>query len=204
MQTIDQLIQDSCLRHASKTSMQSKARGQWKELSYTKLWDSVEKLAAGLHNVGIKKESHIALLGPSSPRWVAAYLSVLRAGCIAVPVDKELKATELRHILDDGDAEAVFVGQTQFETLLEIIDDLPKLKKIILLDIPLSDITDRNDIGGVLEKLSNLWHSLINDIEIPIEKRQQIETAAIEAHALLTNEEAPEIEKRNATSCPKH
>ncbi len=196
MQTIDQLIQDSCLRHAGKTSMQSKNRGQWKELSYTKLWDTVEKLAAGLHDLGIKKESHVALLGSSSPRWVASYLSILRAGCIAVPVDKELKATELRQILDDGDAEAVFVGQTQFETLLEIIDDLPKLKKIILLDVPLSDIIDQNDAGGVLEKLSDLWINLINDIEIPAEKRQQIEAAAIEAHALLTNQEAPEKENK--------
>lgn len=195
MQTIDQLIQDSCLRHSSKTSMQSKNRGQWRELSYARLWDTVEKLASGLHNLGIQKQGHVALLGPSSPRWVVAYLSILRAGCIAVPVDKELKATELRQILDDADAEAVFVGQTQFETLLDIIDDLPKLKKIILIDIPLSDIADRNDVAGVLEKLSNLWHSLINDLDIPNEKRQQIEATAIKAHALLSKEEKPEKKK---------
>jgi long-chain acyl-CoA synthetase len=198
VQTIDQFIQDSCLRHSSSIALQSKNRGQWKSLTYTKLWNSVEKLAAGLQNLGIHKQAHIALLGPSSPRWVAAYLSILRAGCVAVPIDKELKATELRQILDDSDAEAVFVGQPQFEILLEIIDNLPKLKKIILIDIPLSDVTDRSDIAGVLENLSNLWSNLLKDIDIPAEKRQSIEAAANEAYALLAHTEEPEGDKKNS------
>lgn len=196
MQTIDQLIQNSCLEHPDKVAMQSKTRGQWKGLSYAKLWESVEKLASGLHNLGIERQSHVALLGPSSPRWVAAYLSILRVGGVAVPIDKELKATELRQILDDSDAEAVFVGQPQFETLLEIIDDLPQLKKIILIDIPLSDVADRSDIAGILEKLSTLWSSLVNELNISDEQRKPIEAVAIEAHSLLSRAEEPEGEKK--------
>ncbi|SHI71061.1 long-chain acyl-CoA synthetase [Malonomonas rubra DSM 5091] len=196
MQTIDQLIHESCLKHGDSIAMQSKSRGKWKGLSYQKLWHSVEKLASGLHHLGINEKSHVALLGPSSPRWVAAYLSILRAGCVAVPVDKELKATELRQILADSDAEAIFVGQPQFETLLDIIDDLPKLQKIILIDIPLSDIADRSDIAGVLEKLSTLWRELTEVCNIPAGKKQQIESAAVEAHALLTAIEEPEGEKK--------
>ncbi len=129
MQTIDQLIYTSCQQHHDKVALCHKHKNNWKELSYKKLWDTVEQLASGLHSLDIKDRAHVALLGPSSPRWVAAYLSVLRAGCVAVPVDKELKATELRHILNDSDAQAVFVGQPQFEILLDVLDDLPKLKK---------------------------------------------------------------------------
>ena len=192
MQTIDRFIQESCLQHADSIAMQNKNRGQWKGISYQKLWASVEKLASGLCQLGIEKKAHVALLGPSSPRWVAAYLSILRAGCVAVPVDKELKAAELRQILDDADAEAIFVGQPQFEILLDIIDDLPKLQKIILIDIPLSDISDRSDIAGVLEKLSTLWSELISVCNIPASKKQQIEEAAVEAHSLMTALEEPE------------
>ncbi|WP_303722585.1 long-chain fatty acid--CoA ligase [Malonomonas rubra] len=192
MQSIDQFIQESCQRHSDNIAMQSKNRGKWKPLSYQKLWLSVEKLASGLRVQGIEHKAHIALLGPSSPRWVAAYLSILRAGCVAVPVDKELKAAELRQILDDADAEAIFVGQAQFEILIDIIDDLPKLQKIILLDIPLSNISDRSDIAGVLEKLSSLWQELTEVCNIPAGKKKQIEAAAIEAHALLTAQEEPD------------
>jgi len=176
--------------------MQNKTRGQWKGISYTKLWDTVEKLAAGLRGLGIKEKSHVALLGPSSPRWVVSYLSILRAGCIAVPIDKELKANELRHILDDSDAKAVFVGQSQFDLLLEIIDDLPKLKKIILLDIPLSDLINRSEIPEILEQLSNLWHQLIAELEVPEDRQKQVEDLAIQAHSLLTSPDDVEGEQK--------
>ena len=199
MQTIDQYIQKSCQVNADRLAMQNKNRGRWKGLTYSKLWESVEKLAAGLHNIGIKKKAHIALLGPSSPRWVVAYLSILRAGHIVIPIDKDLKAAELRLILDDADTQVIFVGQPQFETLLDIIDDLPKLKKIILIDIPLSDITDRGEIAAVLENLSNLWHELVNDVTISADIRKKIESAAIEAHALLSHQEKEEGSKKKKT-----
>ncbi|MCW8893746.1 MAG: acyl--CoA ligase, partial [Deltaproteobacteria bacterium] len=120
MQTIDQLIHTSCQQHQSKVALRFKHNNEWKPLTYGKLWDTVENLAAGLDQLNIKEKSHVALLGASSPRWVAAYLSILRAGCVAIPIDKELKATELRHILNDSDTEAAFVSQPQFDTLLEV------------------------------------------------------------------------------------
>jgi len=196
VQTIVDFIYNSCRQHADRIAMQNKTRGQWKGISYTKLWDTVEKLAAGLRGLGIKEKSHVALLGPSSPRWVVSYLSILRAGCIAVPIDKELKANELRHILDDSDAKAVFVGQSQFDLLLEIIDDLPKLKKIILLDIPLSDLINRSEIPEILEQLSNLWHQLIAELEVPEDRQKQVEDLAIQAHSLLTSPDDVEGEQK--------
>ncbi len=197
MQTIDRLIQTSCQRNTTKIALQYKHKGQWKPLTYSKLWDAVEKLAAGLHQLEIKEKSHIALLGASSPRWVAAYLSILRAGCIAIPIDKELKATELRHILNDSNTEAVFVGQPQFETLLEVIDDLPEVKKIILIDAPLSDLTDQSDTAGAMESLSTLWKELVKDLDLSTERRKPIEEAAIQAYSkLVQQEEQPGKKKK--------
>lgn len=189
MQTIDQLIHTSCQRHTTKTALQYKNKGKWKPLTYSKLWDAVEKLAAGLRQLGIKEKSHIALLGASSPRWVAAYLAILRAGCIAIPIDKELKATELRHILNDSDTEAVFVGQPQLDTLLDVIDDLPELKKIVLIDTPLADLTDQSETAGAMESLSSLWKELVKDLDISTERCKPIEEAAIQAYSILTHQE---------------
>lgn len=189
MQTIDQLIFTSCRQHQSSIALCHKHKNKWETLTYSKLWDTVEKLSAGLCNLGLTPNTHVALLGASSPRWVAAYLSVLRAGCVAVPVDKELKSTELRHILNDSDAQAVFVGQPQFEILLEVIDDLPKLKKIILIDTPLSELIEHNPASELMDNLSTLWKSLVKDLDIPQDRCKEIEQAAIAAHASLTHHE---------------
>ncbi len=196
MQTIDQLIQQSCQQQGEIIALQNKTRGRWKGISYHKLWETVEKLAAGLRELGIDKKSHVALLGPSSPRWIAAYLAIFRSGCIAVPVDKELKAAELRYILDDADVRAIFVNRPQFEILLEIIHDLPQLEKVILLDIPLTDLSDQSEIAGVLDQLSNLWQQLVTDLSIPDERRKEIERVTLHAHSLLA--QTDEHEKDNA------
>ena len=196
MQTIDQLIQASCQQHTDKVALQYKHNGQWKPLTYSKLWETVEKLAAGIKQLEIKKKSHIALLGASSPRWVVSYLAILRAGCIAIPIDKELKATELRHILNDSDTDAVFVGQPQFETLLEVVDDLPQLKKFVLLDTPLADLTDQGDTASTMESLTTLWRELIKDLDIPPERCKPIEEAAVQAYSGLTQPEGETGKKK--------
>ena len=198
MQTIDQLIQASCQKHAEKVALQFKYKGQWKPLTYSKLWDIVEKLAAGIRQLDIKKRSHIALLGASSPRWVVSYLAILRAGCIAIPIDKELKATELRQILNDSNAEAVFVGQPQFDTLLDVLDDLPLLKKLILIDVPITDLADQADTSDAMDNLTTLWKELIKDLGIPSERCKPIEEAAIQAYSGLAQKEGePGKKKKN-------
>lgn len=199
MQTIDQLIYTSSKQHPDNIALCHKHKDEWRTIKYGKFWDSVEKLAAGLAQSNLDEHSHVALLSASSPRWITAYLSILRAGHVAVPVDKELKATELRHILNDSDVQAIFVGQPQFETLLEVINDLPKLKTIILIDTPLTELFDQNPVSEVMDQLSTLWKGLVADLNIPEERSQPIEKAAIEAHAILTHQtkEPDKKKKRN-------
>ncbi len=195
MQTIDQLIAYSCQKNADNIAFQHKIKSQWRTLTYRDLWSNVEKIASGIQHLGIAPRTHIALLASSSPRWVAAYLAIFNAGCIAVPIDKELKATELRHILNDSDVKAVFAGQSQFEILLEIVEDLPSLTHTILLDTPLSDLTGKGELAGALEQLSSLWHKLVDDLSIPRDRSAEIEEAVLVAHGLLTRESSQQTIK---------
>lgn len=195
MNTIDQLIQTSCQQHQDNVAMRVKQQGDWRPYSYSKLWDGVEKLASGLRHLGIKERAHIALLGPSSTRWVTAYLAILRAGCVVVPIDKELKTAELRHILNDSDSQAVFVADPQFETLLETIDDLPQLKRIILIDTPLAELADQSEVAGAMETLTDLWKKLVTDLNIPHTRSKPLEEAAVKAHKILTEDQDDSAKK---------
>ncbi|MBW6509222.1 MAG: AMP-binding protein [Desulfuromonadales bacterium] len=187
MQRIDQVIQASCIKHAQQVAFKHKVNGQWKDVSYARFWDNVEKLAAGLQQLDIKEMAHVAILAPSSPRWVTSYLAILHAGCVAVPIDKELKAAELRHILADSDTQAIIVGQAQFDTLLEIIDDLPDLKRIILIDTPIEEMGDQSDIIETMQELKSLWQLLVVDLNITPERREPLEMAAEQLRQLVTS-----------------
>ena len=134
MLTIDQLIGKSCQQHADRFALQQKQGNDWTPTSYRSLWKTVEMLAASLRELGIADRNHVAILAQSSTNWIACYLGILRNGGVVVPVDKDLKAAELRHILADSEAKLIFVGRQELDTLLEIIDNLPLVKQIVLLD----------------------------------------------------------------------
>jgi long-chain acyl-CoA synthetase len=184
--TIIETIEASCRQFPDNAAMKRKVNGVWKGLSFSEIHDIIEKLASGLRQIGMQENSHIALIGPSSPRWVIAYLAILRADCIVIPIDKELKATELRYILHNADAEAIFVAEPQFETLLDIVDDLPLLEQVILLDSTVPEGVDQNKVTTIVAQLSGLWRNLVNDLQIPKERVQALESCANEALSLLS------------------
>src|ERR1017187_8763856 len=92
MHTIDSLIGESCTRHSDQPALRHKVAGSWQELSYGTLWEMSNRMAAGLLRLRVTAGNHAALLAPSSPQWVAAYLGILKAGGVVVPMDKELKS----------------------------------------------------------------------------------------------------------------
>lgn len=67
--------------------------------SYAELEQRVQRGAAILRAEGLQRGQRAAVAGVNSPGWVVAYLSVLRAGAVAVPLNPFLTAAELGHLL---------------------------------------------------------------------------------------------------------
>lgn len=84
--------------------MRCKVAGRWIDYSYQHVWSSSDQIAAGLADWGLTPGERAALLAPSSPTWVTVYLGILKSNGVAVPIDKDLKQGELRHILSDSGA----------------------------------------------------------------------------------------------------
>lgn len=134
MSLIIEMLQESCRKHTRQTALRCKVAGSWTEFSYEKIWQTSDHVAAGLSEWGIAAGDRVALLAPSSPVWVMAYFGVLKSSAIAVPIDKELKHGELRHILADCGARVIFTEQAFLETIYDISESLPSLEKIVLLN----------------------------------------------------------------------
>jgi long-chain acyl-CoA synthetase len=174
VKTIDQLIADSCQKNPDRCALQYKQNNAWSQTSYRNLWENTETLAIGLHNLGLEPGEHIALLAPSSPQWVYCYLGALRNGGIVIPVDKELKAAELRHILADSEAKLIFVGRQQLETLLEIAEDLPLLKQLVVLDADPRQELGQSRVDELLTEISGALNSLAKEPSLPQTQRELV------------------------------
>jgi len=143
MDTITALIDQSCNRFGAREAILFKTGEEWQSTSYGTLGATSGKIAAALLETGFPPGTHAALLAPSSPEWVMAYLGILKAGGIIIPVDKELKSTELRHILTHCEAEVLFTDNDHLCAIIEMSEDLPTLRLIVILD---SSIIGENGI----------------------------------------------------------
>lgn len=175
MQTIDQLIANSCQQHAQSFALQQKQGKDWVDTTYGSLWGKVEVLAASLRELDITENDHVAILAQSSPSWMTCYLGILRNSGIVIPVDKDLKAAELRHILADSEAKMIFVGRPELEILIKILDDLPLLKQIILLDTGPPQRGEEGRDNSLLIEISHILRTLISDDSLAKDKRVQVE-----------------------------
>ncbi|MEI6214353.1 MAG: AMP-binding protein [Desulfuromonadales bacterium] len=184
MQTINALIGESCRTYRDQPALYYKAAGTWQSMSYGALWELSDRIAAGMIKKGFKPGDHAALLAPSSPQWVASYLGILKAGGVVVPIDKELKAAELRHILSDCDARYVFSSDPCIDLLLDIVHDIGGLELIVTFTPPVADDTDPSVVLA-LETLVEEWREMVASIDIPAERRDRMEVLARQAHALL-------------------
>jgi acyl-CoA ligase (AMP-forming) (exosortase A-associated) len=73
-------------------------------LGYAAFAGAVERLAARLASVGIRRGDRVCILLPKSIDECVALFAVSRAGGVLVPINPALRGAQARHILDDCEA----------------------------------------------------------------------------------------------------
>ncbi len=185
---IETLMQQACQKFANRPALRQKVGEVWQETTYGLLWTASDRIAAGLVREGFKPGEHAAILAPSSTRWVIVYLGILKAGGVVVPVDKELKSAELRHVLGDCDARVLFTDQPYLDTILEIAGALPLLGKIVTLHPSNSEGGIDPRIARAVEALIEEWQGFVATTGITPERVSRLETLASSVHrSLLTS-----------------
>lgn len=100
-------------------------------ITYSELWESARRFAAGLQTRGVKKGDRVAIALPNSIHYVIAYYGTLLAGAVVVNLNPLYTARELRDMLVDSGAETLvvldFMGWPRY---LEIEREVP-VKQVI-------------------------------------------------------------------------
>jgi len=84
-------------------------------LNYAEALNRVEAVARWLHNKGIRKGDRVAVTGKNAPEWTVAYLGVLFAGGVVVPIDYALKNEETELLIKTAGARALFVDEEKYD-----------------------------------------------------------------------------------------
>ena len=76
-------------------------------LSYAELDALSDRFAVGLRAAGLEPGDRLGLQLPNIPQFLIAYFGILKAGCVAVPLNVLLKASELAYCIGDSQARAL-------------------------------------------------------------------------------------------------
>ncbi len=87
------------------------------DMTYGEFYDKVLAISAGFSEIGLSGKK-IAILGETSPEWVASYLAILTVGGVAIPLDKELTIDVIEGFMESVEADAI-VYSASFNSKLE-------------------------------------------------------------------------------------
>jgi long-chain acyl-CoA synthetase len=79
-------------------------------ITYLEFGRRVAALQKMLHDLGIKKEDKMVLLGASSPNWAIAFMALTTMGAVAVPILEEFPEADIDHIIRHSDAIGIFIS----------------------------------------------------------------------------------------------
>ncbi len=99
--------------------------------SNVELAREASQLAAGLQGIGIEKGDRVIVMMFNGPQVVIAYQAIARAGAIIIPVLPLLKGPEVRFIVENSGAKAIFTNNLFLPTLQQAIGTLSTMQAFI-------------------------------------------------------------------------
>ena len=91
-------------------------------MTYAEFYTMIHETAAAFDAMGLKGK-RVAVIGDTSPQWIASYIAALAAGCVIVPMDKELEVGEVCKFLDTVEAQAVVYSKSFNEKFIKPISE---------------------------------------------------------------------------------
>lgn len=129
-------VYEAVLRdHPKSDTLNFKRDGAWQMVSAAEMLRRARHIALGLHSLGLRQGDRIAILSDSCVEWVLADQGCIFICAVTVPVYPTLSGDQVKYIVNDCTARAIFVSHA--EKLKEIkaaLDECPTIENIILFD----------------------------------------------------------------------
>ncbi len=127
MKHLFELLEQSASYFGDKAALQIQNENEWRRLTYRQLRDSSLLLTRAFKKKGFGEGAAIAILSENRPEWGVAFFSILRSGCVVVPIDKMLKKDEVQNILEKSEARLILTSNNFLSLLAQIPLKIPVL-----------------------------------------------------------------------------
>jgi long-chain acyl-CoA synthetase len=137
--TLPQMLESSCRAYAGKPALSLILRHLGPitvggGLTYQQLGDQVNRCAAALASLGVRRGDRVALMLPNLPQFIITFYGALKLGAVVVNTNPTYTAREMQQQFADSGAETVVLLSPTVARLREVQAHTP-IKRVLITDI---------------------------------------------------------------------
>ena len=132
--TLQDLVDEVATRYRDKVALATKDKGAYHTTSFLQLRARVLELSAGLAGLGTSKGDPVALIGENTTEWALSYLAIVSSGRVVVPVDRDLRPGEVRHILEFSEVETVLCSGRFVDDMVSLRAETGRPNRVVSLE----------------------------------------------------------------------
>jgi long-chain acyl-CoA synthetase len=182
-ETIPAMFWNAVKQRGPNVWMRQKHLGLWRTQTWDQTAQAVREIAGGLMSLGFAKGECASILANTVIEWVWADIAVLSCGGVSNGIYPTDAASQVQYLCEDSSTTVLFVeDDEQLDKALEVRDQLPGLRKIVVFDMEgLRDLDDTDIIS--LDALRDLGKIYLT--QHPGELEQRVAAVKPEDLAIL-------------------
>jgi long-chain acyl-CoA synthetase len=129
------MVREWAERLPDAVAMREKDYGIWQEYTWTDLWELVQDAAHGLLALDVEVGDRVSIHSEDRPEWIILDLATVAVRAITTGLYPTNPSTEVEYLLSDSGAVVHLVeDQEQADKVMEVIESLPGVRKIIHIE----------------------------------------------------------------------
>ena len=133
--TLPQMLRERARTDGERIAIRQKDFGIWKPFTWASYYQRASHFGLGLAALGLPAGGHVGVISENRTEWVLAQMGAGLVGAVTVGVYPTSPTNEVAYVVGHADIEImVCEDQEQTDKLLAALPDLPRLKKIVVME----------------------------------------------------------------------
>ena len=134
--TLPQMLRERARTDTERVAIRQKDFGIWKPFTWADYHRRACHFGLGLRALGLPAGGHVGVISENRIEWVLAQMGAGLVGAVTVGVYPTSPTSEVAYVVGHADIEImVCEDQEQTDKVLEALDQLPRLRKIVVMEI---------------------------------------------------------------------
>jgi len=133
--TLPQMLRERARHDAARVAIRQKDFGIWKPFTWEQYFERASHFGLGLRSLGLPEKGHVGVIAENRIEWVLTQMGAGLVGAVTVGVYPTSPSPEVAYVVGHADIEIIVCeDQEQTDKVLDALKDLPRLKKIVVME----------------------------------------------------------------------